>query len=106
MARRAQHLRCSLCEGSERADNKLDNTIIGGCEKYLSTALARRRLKSISLQPQLCSLRATGVRVSLESVSGVTSLRCSCYHLTGDARLEFLRNSNIAMSARASKLSI
>ena len=70
-----------------------DPTIIGGCEKYLSTALARRRLKSISLQPQLCSLRATGVRVSLESVSGVTSLRCSCYHLTGDARLEFLRNS-------------
>ena len=24
MARRAQHLRCSLCERSERADNKLD----------------------------------------------------------------------------------
>ena len=27
MARRAQHLRCSLCERSERADNKLDKEI-------------------------------------------------------------------------------
>ena len=28
MARRAQYLRCSLCEGSEQADNKLENVLL------------------------------------------------------------------------------
>ena len=28
MARRAQHLRCSLSEGSERADNRLDKLFV------------------------------------------------------------------------------
>ena len=35
MARRAQHLRCSLCERSERADNKLDNSRLGSLDSWL-----------------------------------------------------------------------
>ena len=34
MARRAQHLRCSLCERSERGDNKLDNRFARTVDGY------------------------------------------------------------------------
>ena len=36
MARRAQHLRCSLREGSERADNKLDKISSEVKRKHIS----------------------------------------------------------------------
>ena len=73
MARRAQHLRCSLrlCERSERADNKLDKLNIGHCS-------ALTRIESL---PRLAPWRllSTFPSAYLPSSSSIRNQQSMCY---------------------------
>ena len=59
MARRAQHLRCSLCEGSERADNKLDNPLRSSPARASPNQVLTHAARAAASQPLFSGFSAT-----------------------------------------------